>query len=66
MHSTVIVYENNRTEFLDLLDSQMMVIDLDLAYLQARADFEARLADLEFAVGVPIDQVQKAASEVTQ
>ena len=66
LHSTVIAYENNRTEFLDLLDSQMTVIDLDLAYLQALADFEARLADLELAVGAPIDQVQKSASEVTQ
>ena len=66
LHSTVIAYENNRTEFLDLLDSQMTVIDLDLAYLQAVADFEARLADLDLAVGVPIDQLQKSKSEVTQ
>jgi outer membrane protein, heavy metal efflux system len=66
LHSTVIAYENNRTEFLDLLDSQMTVIDLDLAYLQALADFEVRLADLELAVGAPIDQVQKSSSEVTQ
>ena len=66
LHSTVIAYENDRTEFLDLLDSQMTVIDLDLAYFQALADFEARLADLELAVGVPIDPVQKSASEVTQ
>jgi outer membrane protein TolC len=66
LQSTVIAYENNRTEFLDVLDSQMTVIDLDLAYLQARADFEARLADLELAVGAPIDQVQKSAPEVTQ
>jgi outer membrane protein TolC len=66
LHSTVIAYENNRTEFLDLLDSQMTVIDLDLAYFQALADFEARLADLELAVGSPIDPVQKASAEVTQ
>src|SRR6266496_133390 len=66
LHSTVIAYENNRTEFLDLLDSQMTVIDLDLAYLQALADFEARLADLELAVGAPTDQVQKSSPEVTQ
>lgn len=66
LHSTVIAYENNRTEFLDLLDSQMTVIDLDLAYFQALAEFDAKLADLEFAVGAPINQVQKSASEVTQ
>jgi cobalt-zinc-cadmium efflux system outer membrane protein len=66
LHSTVIAYENNRTEFLDLLDSQMTVIDLDLAYFQALADFEARLGDLALAVGVSIDQIQKSASEVAQ
>jgi outer membrane protein TolC len=66
LHSTVIAYENDRTEFLDLLDSQMTVIDLDLSYFQALADFESRLADLELAVGTPIDQVQKGSAEVTQ
>ena len=66
LHSTVIAYENDRTEFLDLLDSQMTVIDLDLAYLQALADFEARLADLELAIGKPVDEVQKSSSEVTR
>jgi len=66
LHSTVIAYENDRTEFLDLLDSQMTVIDLDLAYFQAVADFEARLADLELAVGRPVDEVQKSSSEVRQ
>ena len=65
LHSTVIAYENDRTEFLDLLDSQMTVIDLDLAYFQALADFETRLAELELAVGTPIDQVQNS-SEVAQ
>lgn len=65
LHSTVIAYENDRTEFLDLLDSQMTVIDLDLAYFQALADFEARLADLELAVGKPVDEVQKSSPEVT-
>ena len=66
LHSTVIAYENDKTEFLDLLDSQMTVIDLDLAYLQALAGFEMRLADLELAIGTPIDQVQKVSAEVTQ
>jgi outer membrane protein TolC len=66
LHSTVIAYENDRTEFLDLLDSQMTVIDLDLAYFQALGDFEARLSDLELAVGMPVDQVRKSSAEVTQ
>ena len=66
LHSTVIAYENDRTEFLDLLDSQMTVIDLDLAYFQALADFEARLADLELAIGKPVEEVQKSSPEVTR
>jgi len=65
LHSTVLAYENDRTEFLDLLDSQMTVIDLDLAYFQALADFETKVADLELAVGAPIDQVQRESPEVT-
>jgi outer membrane protein TolC len=66
LHSTVIAYENDRTEFLDLLDSQMTVIDLDLAYLQALADFESRLADLELAIGKPVNEVEKPSPEVAR
>jgi outer membrane protein TolC len=66
LHSTVIAYENDRTEFLDLLDSQMTVIDLDLAYFQALADFEARVADLELAVGKPLDAVETSSPEVAR
>jgi outer membrane protein TolC len=66
LHSTVIAYENDKTEFLDLLDSQMTVIDVDLAYFQAVADFEARMADLELAVGIPVDELKKSISGVTQ
>jgi cobalt-zinc-cadmium efflux system outer membrane protein len=55
LHAAVIAYENNQTDFLNLLDSQMQVIDLDLAWRQALADFNARMADLEIAVGAPID-----------
>jgi len=58
LRSTVIAYENDRTDFLNLLDSQMTVVDIDLAYFQALADFETRFADLELAVGAPIDRTE--------
>jgi len=67
LRSTVIAYENDRTDFLNLLDSQTTVVDIDLAYFQALADFETRFADLELAVGTPISRTaQPATPEVTQ
>jgi len=64
LQASVIAYANNKTGFLDLLDSQMTVIDTDLAWIQAVADFDARLADLELATGTPFDQLQQATPEV--
>lgn len=56
LKSTVIAYENDRTDFLNLLDSQTTVVDMDLAYFQAMADFETRFADLELAVGTALNR----------
>ena len=57
LRSTVIAYENNRTDLLNLLDSQTSVVDIDLAYFQALADFEIQFAGLELAVGTPINRI---------
>jgi outer membrane protein TolC len=64
LQASVIAYENDKTEFLDLLDSQMTVVDVDLDWFQAVADFDARLADLELATGTSLDQQQQTAPEV--
>jgi outer membrane protein, heavy metal efflux system len=64
LQSSVIAYENNKADFLELLDSQMTVIDIDLAWVQAVADFDARLADLELAAGAPLQQAQSVTPEV--
>jgi cobalt-zinc-cadmium efflux system outer membrane protein len=68
LRSTVIAYENDRTDFLNLLDSQTTVVDIDLAYFQALADFEICFADLELAVGTPLPREgwQSTVPEVTQ
>jgi outer membrane protein TolC len=68
LRSTVIAYENDRTDFLNLLDSQTTVVDIDLAYFQALADFENRFADLELAVGttLPRSGQESVTPEVTQ
>jgi outer membrane protein, heavy metal efflux system len=64
LESSVIAYENNKTGFLDLLDSQMRVIDIDLAWAQAVGDFDARLADLEMTIGGPLDEMRQVNPEV--
>lgn len=50
-------YENNKTDFLMLLDSQRTLRDLKLAAHQALADFGTRLAELELAVGVQLTKM---------
>lgn len=64
LQSSVIAYENDKTDFLNLLDSQMVVINIDLAWLQATANFEARMADLELATGTVIDAKRNSTPEV--
>jgi outer membrane protein TolC len=64
LQASVIAYENDRTDFLDLLDSQMTVVDVDLDWVQSVADFDTRLADLELATGTSSDQQQQTAPEV--
>jgi outer membrane protein TolC len=65
LHAAVIAYENNQTDLLDLLDSQMAVIDVNLAWFQSMGEFAASMSDLELAVGAPMDattQQPKAAT----
>jgi outer membrane protein, heavy metal efflux system len=64
LQSSVIAYENDKTDLLNLLDSQMAVINIDLAWLQAVADFDTRLADLELATGTSLDLSDSHATEV--
>ena len=55
LEASVVAYENDKTEFLDLLDSQMSLVDIDLAWIQAQGEFDSRLADLELAIGTSLD-----------
>lgn len=64
LQSSVIAYENDKTDLLNLLDSQMTVINVDVAWIQAVGEFDTRMADLELAAGAPLNQVQKRVPEV--
>jgi outer membrane protein TolC len=60
LHAAVVAYENDQTSFLDLLDSQMTVVDVDLASIDAAIEFNLRMADLELSIGSPLTpEVQK-------
>lgn len=47
-------YEHDRTDFLNLIDSQNLVLDVETSYFKAAADFDSRIAELERAIGAPI------------
>jgi len=69
LRSTVIAYENDRTDILNLLDSQNTTLDVDYAYFRALADFGQRMAELELAVGAPVptsDEITTTSPEVTR
>jgi outer membrane protein TolC len=54
LKATAAAYQADRTDFLNLLDSQNMSLDVDISYFRALTDFESRVAELERAVGAPI------------
>ena len=62
LRSTVIAYENDRTDVLNLLDSQNTTLDVDYAYFRCLAEFEQRMAELELAVGAPIPRFSPRAA----
>ena len=56
LKAAVAAYRNDRTDFLNLLDSQNAALDVEYAYFRALSEFAARRADLERAVGAPLPQ----------
>jgi len=66
LRSTVIAYENDRTDVLNLLDSQNTTLDVDYAYFRSLADFEQRMAELELAVGAPISRPSPEAADAPE
>ncbi len=55
--ATRAAYENNKVDFLMLLDSQRVLRDTKLAAHRALADFGTRLSELELAVGVQLTKL---------
>src|SRR5581483_10121247 len=61
LKATVAAYQTDRTDYLNLLDSQNTTLDVELDYIRAVSDLEARIADLELAVGGSLPRKPEAA-----
>ena len=58
--SAAAAYQHDRTDFLNLVDSQNMLLDVETSYFTAAANFDARIAELERAIGAPIPALSAA------
>ena len=47
-------YQTDQTDFLNLLDAQKTMLDVEYSYYRALADFDVRVAELELAIGAPL------------
>lgn len=61
LRATVVAYQADRTDFLNLLDSQNATLDVELDYIRAVSELETRRADLERAVGAPLPRSARTA-----
>jgi cobalt-zinc-cadmium efflux system outer membrane protein len=54
LKSASAAYQHDRTDFLNLVDSQNMLLDVETSYFKAAANFDQRIAELERAIGAPL------------
>lgn len=53
-NASAAAYKNNRGEFVSLIDSQTLLLDIQAAYFKALADTDAGIAQLQRAIGAPL------------
>ncbi len=58
--SAAAAYQQDRTDFLNLVDSQNMLLDVESSYFKAAANFDTRIAELERAIGAPLPALSTA------
>jgi outer membrane protein, heavy metal efflux system len=54
LKSAAAAYQNDRTDFLNLVDSQNLLLDVESSYFKAAANFDTRISELERAIGAPL------------
>ena len=60
LKSAAAAYQHDRTDFLNLVDSQNVLLDVDSSYFKAAANFDTRVAELERAIGAPLPTLSTA------
>ena len=53
-------YETGKTDFLNLIDSERVLLNFKIAYYRSVADYEKAVADLERAVGIDVKDFARA------
>ena len=61
VRSASTAYQHDRTDFLNLIDSQNLLLDVEISYFRVAANFDARIAELERAIGAPLPATSPAA-----
>jgi cobalt-zinc-cadmium efflux system outer membrane protein len=56
LRSASAAYQTDQTDFLNLIDSQNTVLDVEYSYYRALSEFDGRAADLERAIGKTIER----------
>ncbi len=56
-------YQTDQTDFLNLIDSQNTLIDVEYSYYRVLAEFDSRIADLERAIGTALPRAPLARLE---
>jgi cobalt-zinc-cadmium efflux system outer membrane protein len=64
LRSASAAYQTDQTDFLNLIDSQNTVLDVEYSYYRALSEFDGRVADLERAIGTFIERKPVARPEV--
>ena len=60
LKSAAVAYQQDRTDFLNLVDSQNMLLDVESSYFKAAASFDTSIAELERAIGAPLPVLSTA------
>ena len=62
--SAVAAYQTDRTDLLNLLESQNTYLEIEYDYYKSLSEYEMRLAELEQAIGAPLPQRENPTTEV--